>query len=155
MTRLWFGLARMACVTMVVLSFAGWKVSAQSDSEVTAPDPEFQQWLQQLIAEAREVGISEDIIDQALTGLAPIPQVVSNDRNQAEFVETLAQYLDKRVTDWRIQTGRTRMAQHRDVLNRRHLGYRNQLREFHRRHGRDSCPGHARLRPASRRLLSG
>ncbi len=117
MTRLWFGLTRMACVTMVVLSFAGWKVSAQSDSEVAAPDPEFQQWLQQLIAEAREAGISENIIDQALTGLAPIPQVVSNDRNQAEFVETLAQYLDKRVTDWRIQTGRTRMAQHRDVLN--------------------------------------
>ena len=79
-------------------------------------DPAFQQWLQTLIAEARELGIPQSIIDQALVSVTPIPQVVSNDRNQAEFVETLDEYLQKRVTDWRIQTGRERMIQHRDVL---------------------------------------
>lgn len=79
-------------------------------------DAEFRQWRQELIAEARERGISEAIIEQALSSVTPIPQVVSNDRNQAEFVETLAQYLEKRVTDWRIQTGRTRLAEHSALL---------------------------------------
>lgn len=79
-------------------------------------DAGFQAWLQALIAEARERGVSEDLIEQVLVPVTPIPQVVSNDRNQAEFVETLDMYLERRVTDWRINTGRSRLAQHRAVL---------------------------------------
>lgn len=88
----------------------------ESANPTTNPDPEFQQWLQTLITEARAAGISESIIEQALIPVTPIPQVVANDRNQAEFVETLAMYLEKRVTDWRINTGRDRLARHADVL---------------------------------------
>lgn len=94
-------------------SFAQTSASSEADGQT---DEAFQQWLQVLISEARELGIAEAIIDQALVSVTPIPQVVSNDRNQAEFVETLDEYLEKRVTDWRIQTGRERMARHRDVL---------------------------------------
>lgn len=93
------------------------QADARSDDQANEqPDEAFRQWLQLLIAEARERGISETIIEQALVPVTPIPQVVSNDRNQAEFVETLDEYLDKRVTDWRIKTGRERMARHSDVL---------------------------------------
>jgi membrane-bound lytic murein transglycosylase B len=81
-------------------------------------DADFQSWLQAVIAEARERGISEAIIRDALLPVTPIPQVVSNDRNQAEFVETLDQYLEKRVTEWRIQNGRTRLARHRELLEK-------------------------------------
>lgn len=81
-----------------------------------SPDPAFQQWLQALIEEARQAGIPESIIEQALVPVTPIPQVVANDRNQAEFVETLAMYLEKRVTAWRINTGRERLARHADIL---------------------------------------
>ncbi|MDO8909600.1 MAG: lytic murein transglycosylase [Pseudohongiella sp.] len=83
-----------------------------------AEDPDFQPWLQALITEAREAGISESIIEQALVPVTPIPQVISNDRNQAEFVETLAMYLEKRVTAWRINTGRERLARHAALLDR-------------------------------------
>jgi len=48
--------------------------------------------------------------------VTPIPQVISNDRSQAEFTETFEQYLEKRVTQWRIDTGRARLAQHRELL---------------------------------------
>lgn len=89
-----------------------------SADNTASPDPEFQQWLQALIAEAREAGISESIIEQALVPVTPIPQVVANDRNQAEFVETLAMYLEKRVTAWRINTGRERLARHAQLLER-------------------------------------
>lgn len=87
-----------------------------SPSQANTPDPDFQNWLQALIADARAAGISDSLIEQVLVPVTPIPQVVSNDRNQAEFVETLAMYLDKRVTAWRINTGRERLARHADVL---------------------------------------
>jgi membrane-bound lytic murein transglycosylase B len=92
--------------------------SSISLSVSAAEDPDFQPWLQALIAEAREAGISESIIEQALVPVTPIPQVISNDRNQAEFVETLAMYLEKRVTAWRINTGRERLARHATLLDR-------------------------------------
>lgn len=111
--RVFLSLVAMVYLTASMQLHAQSVPSPDADSQ---PDTEFQQWLQQLIAEARDLGIPEAIIDQALVSVTPIPQVVSNDRNQAEFVETLDEYLEKRVTDWRIQTGRERMAMHRDVL---------------------------------------
>ena len=92
-------------------------LSPASIANTTPADPNFQPWLQALIEEARASGISESIIEQALVPVTPIPQVISNDRNQAEFVETLAMYLEKRVTDWRINTGRNRLAQHTALLD--------------------------------------
>ncbi|MEX0619265.1 MAG: lytic murein transglycosylase [Pseudohongiellaceae bacterium] len=92
--------------------------SQNSDITSPRPDPEFSLWLQELIDEARERGISDRILDQALTDVTPIPQVVSNDRNQAEFVETFIEYRDKRVTDWRIDKGREMLAEHKVLLDR-------------------------------------
>jgi len=63
-------------------------------SQANTPDPDFQNWLQALIADARAAGISDSLIEQVLVPVTPIPQVISNDRNQAEFVETLAMYLE-------------------------------------------------------------
>jgi membrane-bound lytic murein transglycosylase B len=80
------------------------------------PQLPFEDWLAIVVAEAREQGIREDIIQQALVPVTPIPQVISNDRSQAEFTETFEQYLEKRVTQWRIDTGRARLAQHRELL---------------------------------------
>ncbi len=88
------------------------------ESKDAADQQAFQEWLQVLIAEAREAGIREDIIEQALIPVTPIPQVVAADRSQAEFVETLDQYLEKRVTAWRINTGRERLRENRELLNR-------------------------------------
>jgi len=82
------------------------------------PQIPFEEWLATVIAEAREQGIREDIIEQALVAVTPIPQVINNDRSQAEFTETFEQYLEKRVTQWRIDTGRARLAEHHDLLAR-------------------------------------
>ena len=79
------------------------------------PQIPFEDWLATLIAEAREQGIREEIIEQALIAVTPIPQVINNDRSQAEFTETFEQYLEKRVTQWRIDTGRARLAEHHPV----------------------------------------
>jgi membrane-bound lytic murein transglycosylase B len=89
-----------------------------ANNSVHDDDHAFQQWLQDLIIEAREAGISEQIIEQALLPVTPIPQVIASDRSQAEFVETLDQYLEKRVTAWRINTGRERLRENRELLDR-------------------------------------
>ncbi len=101
------------CFLIICMTLPAYSLADTANSA----DPEFQSWLQALIDDARAAGISESIIEQALVPVTPIPQVVTNDRNQAEFVETLEQYLEKRVTAWRIETGRARLAQHQDLLN--------------------------------------
>jgi membrane-bound lytic murein transglycosylase B len=111
-------LARLQLSFLIVfVTVFSHQLSVAQDSP-SVSDPDFQPWLQALIIEARAAGISDTIIEQALLGVTPIPQVVSNDRNQAEFVETLAMYLEKRVTAWRINTGRERMARHAELLDR-------------------------------------
>jgi membrane-bound lytic murein transglycosylase B len=103
-------LAAVKCLLALLICLASLRALAQE------PQLPFEDWLAIVIAEAREQGIREDIIQQALVPVAPIPQVISNDRSQAEFTETFEQYLEKRVTQWRIDTGRARLAQHRELL---------------------------------------
>ena len=103
--------ARSILLALLALTF-GAKGFAQE------PQIDFQEWLTALIVEAREQGVREDIIQQALSAVTPIPQVIDNDRNQAEFKETFEEYLVKRVTPWRIDTGRARLRENRDLLAR-------------------------------------
>jgi len=82
-----------------------------------APTTEsFEAWLDGVRAEGLKRGISKATLDSALTGLTPIERVIKLDRRQPEFVQTFRQYIDKRVNDWRIQTGRERFAAHASLL---------------------------------------
>lgn len=95
------------------------RAQGEEEPQVEPIDEErYERWLAELIDEARERGISESLIRNVLEPVRPIPRVISNDRSQAEFVETLDQYLERRVTDWRITTGRQRMAEHAGLLQR-------------------------------------
>ena len=54
-----------------------------------ASDLTFDQWLNELRAEASLRGISAETLDVALSNLeAPIPRVIELDNNQPEFVQT-------------------------------------------------------------------
>ncbi len=105
-------LAAANCLLALLILVTSLRALAQE------PQMPFEDWLAIVIVEAREQGIREDIIQQALVPVTPIPQVINNDRSQAEFTETFEQYLEKRVTQWRIDTGRARLAQHHDLLER-------------------------------------
>ncbi|WP_157484842.1 lytic murein transglycosylase [Gilvimarinus polysaccharolyticus] len=87
-------------------------------AEPAAPDPEFQQWLEALYAEAQERGISEQTLTQAFADITPpIKRIIKTDRNQAEVVQTYNSYLSARLTDWKFATGRKLMAENTEVLN--------------------------------------
>ena len=73
-------LARLAACSIVVVILG---LTVPVNSMAQEPQIEFQDWLTTLIVEARERGIREEIIDEALRDVTPTPQVVTNDRNQS------------------------------------------------------------------------
>ena len=68
-----------ALATMLVVPAAG---------QQAAPLP-FEEWRAGLMAEARARGFSDALVNDALAGVEPREQVISEDRNQAEVVQTL------------------------------------------------------------------
>jgi membrane-bound lytic murein transglycosylase B len=77
---------------------------------------DFSSWLYEFRQEARIRGISEATLHEALDGLQPIPRVLELDRKQPEFTQTFWHYLDGRVTDARIERGKTLLQTHKKLL---------------------------------------
>ena len=90
-------------------------VLAQSDSN--QPRPSFADFLAGIRAEALSRGIREEVLDQALVGIAePNLIVLERDRTQAESVLSLEKYLDRRLTRKVIATGREMLSLHHELL---------------------------------------
>jgi len=82
-----------------------------------APPP-FADWLRELIAEARDRGYGDDLIDQTIAHLDPLPRVITNDRSQAELVVGFERYYRTRVTAPFARRGRELARTHRRLLDR-------------------------------------
>jgi membrane-bound lytic murein transglycosylase B len=80
------------------------------------PQPPFEEWLAGVRAEALTLGIREATLNEALSGLEPVPTVIQRDRTQAEIVQTLDQYLQQRVSAKVVRTARSMRAAHATVL---------------------------------------
>lgn len=86
---------------------------------VPPPQPQtFEQWKSEFRAEALAAGIRRQTVDQALAGIQPLQRVIELDRQQPESVLTFEQYLARIITDRRVQTGREKLVEHRDLLER-------------------------------------
>ena len=91
-------------------------------------DPAFDAWLEGVRKEARERGLKDSTIESALSDIGPIKRVVELDRRQPEFKLTLDRYLSRVVSRARIEKGRARLAEHRDLLGKISAKYRVQPR---------------------------
>jgi membrane-bound lytic murein transglycosylase B len=80
------------------------------------PQPPFEEWLSGVRTEALSLGIREATLDQALTGLEPVPTVIERDRTQAEIVQTLDQYLQQRITKRVVRTAQSKRTAHAEIL---------------------------------------
>ncbi|MGF1607692.1 MAG: lytic transglycosylase domain-containing protein [Rhodothalassiaceae bacterium] len=112
--------ARLLVAILAVL-WPGWAQQPQAQQpQAQQPQAEtpqaFAAWLEEVRAEARDQGISEATLERALADVRPLERVVQRDRNQAEFVETYRDYLTKRVSDWRINKGREKLAEIRPLI---------------------------------------
>jgi len=99
-------------LSILFLGFQG--ANAQNEEQLP-----FQQWLEELRAEALSAGISEETVDAALAVVEePIPRVLELDRSQPEFVQTFAGYMRNRMSDARIRRGQSLLEEHSGLFNK-------------------------------------
>lgn len=98
---------------LTVVSLAGLIASVSS---VQAQDASFDAWLSDVRTEAIQRGISESTLNQAFTDLAPIGRVLELDKSQPEFTQTFWSYLNRAISDKRIERGKNLLVEHADLL---------------------------------------
>ncbi|MDO8861064.1 lytic murein transglycosylase [Haliea sp. E1-2-M8] len=81
-------------------------------------DDGFPACLAALQDQARQARVADWIVDDVVPGLQQQARVLELDAKQPEFVQTFAQYLNARVTQARIEEGRTLYRKHREFLGR-------------------------------------
>ncbi len=80
--------------------------------------PSFTQWVQTFRPRALTRGVSAATYDRVMGPLKPDTSVYALDRAQPEFHENIWQYLNRRVSDWRISVGQQRAREHAPLLER-------------------------------------
>jgi len=78
----------------------------------------FAEWISAFRARAQAKGISGATYDRVMGSLKPDLSVYALDSDQPEFHEEVWQYLNKRVSGWRIETGKRRAAEYAPLLER-------------------------------------
>ncbi|MBL8807379.1 MAG: lytic murein transglycosylase [Rhodospirillales bacterium] len=100
----------------VLAGLAG--LGALAAGSTRANDVSFDEWLRGFREEAAQKGIKRGSLDQTLAGVAPIARVLELDRAQPEVRLTFEQYFARVVNRARIDTGRARVGENRDLLSR-------------------------------------
>jgi len=78
----------------------------------------FDQWVATFRSRAIARGISDATYTRVMHGLKPDTTVYKELRNQPEFNEQLWQYLNRRVSEWRIVTGKEKAKEYAPLLSR-------------------------------------
>ncbi|MEZ5753841.1 MAG: lytic murein transglycosylase [Paracoccaceae bacterium] len=81
------------------------------------------QWAETFRPRALAAGIAPATLDAAFAGLRYNPDVIEKDRNQAEFTRTIWDYLDRAVSDLRVENGRAAISDNRRLLDRLEATY--------------------------------
>jgi len=83
----------------------------------------FPQWVAGFKSRALARGISAETYDRVMNGVKPDTSVYALDKSQPEFSEETWQYLNRRVSDWRVQRGRERVPEHAALFDRLERDY--------------------------------
>ena len=83
----------------------------------------FEQWVAHFRPRALARGVSDATYTRVMGGIKPDTGVYALIRNQDEFNEVLWQYLNRRVSDWRIITGKQRAKEYAGLLDRLERDY--------------------------------
>jgi len=83
----------------------------------------FEAWREAFRSRAQARGISDATYNRVMGALRPDTSVYKEIRSQPEFNEALWQYINRRVSDWRIITGRARAKEYAPLLTRIEADY--------------------------------
>jgi membrane-bound lytic murein transglycosylase B len=78
----------------------------------------FEKWVESFRSRARGRGISDATYSRVMGATKPDISVYALDRAQPEFREQVWQYINRRVSDWRITVGKERAREHAALLQR-------------------------------------
>jgi membrane-bound lytic murein transglycosylase B len=107
-------IGRRAFLTGILGAGAAVPVQALAQSASTT----FEAWRDGFRARALARGVSEATYARVMGSLKPDTTVYAQIRSQPEFNEVLWQYLNRRVSDWRIITGKARAKEQAPLLAR-------------------------------------
>src|ERR1700750_1505336 len=85
---------------------------------LAAAPPGFDQWRDSFRARALAKGISEATWTRVMGHIEPDMSVFKQMRNQPEFNEQIWQYINRRVSDWRIIAGKDALKKNEAVFTR-------------------------------------
>lgn len=88
------------------------------DGQEPETRPSFDAWLETTRQEALTRGISEATVMRAFDGLEPLPVVVERDRTQAEAVQTVDEYVRRRLTPAFVRTANQKATAEKATLGK-------------------------------------
>lgn len=89
-----------------------------STSAFANPPPGFDAWRESFRAKAIAKGVSNATYTRVMGRIEPDMSVFAQMGNQPEFKEELWQYINRRVSDWRIRAGKEALRQHSALFTR-------------------------------------
>jgi membrane-bound lytic murein transglycosylase B len=83
-----------------------------------AAPPGFDQWRDRFRARALARGVSDQTYTRVMGKIEPDMSVFAQIRSQPEFTEQLWQYINRRVSDWRLTAGKEALKEHGRLFER-------------------------------------
>ena len=94
--------SRRACLPLLAGALAAYSAPTWAQGSKSG----FEQWVEAFRARARARGVSDATYTRVMSNIKPDTAVFELNRSQPEFKEQVWQYLNRRVSDWRITTGK-------------------------------------------------
>lgn len=92
-------------------------------AEIRARDAAFDDWVAAFRGRALVQGVSGATFDAAFEDVGYLDDVIERDRNQAEFTMPIWRYLDRAVSDSRVENGRAALEERARLLDAIELRY--------------------------------
>jgi len=108
------GIARRASLKAIAGAFAGLLLPGRASAQRTG----FDQWVAAFGTKALARGITSETYARVMSGLRPDTTGLEAIAHQPEFDEQLWQYLNRRVSDWRIITGKEKAKEFAPLFSR-------------------------------------
>ena len=112
------GISRRKALWLSMGLAAGAIATSAAPRQAQARGDDFAHWVDAFRAQARARGVSDATYTLVMHGLKPDTEVFELQRDQPEFGEKLWQYLNRRVSDWRIESGKEKAKEYAALLSR-------------------------------------
>jgi membrane-bound lytic murein transglycosylase B len=93
------------------------------DHPLAAQSPAFARWVASFRERAVRRGISEATYNRVMISLTPDTSVFAEYHSQPEFTEQMWQYINRRCSEWRVNTGKERARENAALLARLEKDY--------------------------------